>query len=273
MAIINISRQPYSCGNKVAGEIAEKLNYKLIDKFVINGKIKEFHCNFSDELHDLASEKEPGFFKNFFTRPRVYNSLLQAIFFEEASNDNVVILGRGGQYVLGHSHVLNVRIISPEKNRRANVETKEAVNPSVAEHLLEKKDHQRDNFIQYVFKKDVSDADAYDLIFNQDKLGSDVIASTILELVARIEKDQPLTEDDKDKLKRQSLEKRVEATIRKKHADVVHLDVSCEELGKIKVAGFVEDEMDRNEVFKLAQSCRGVESVDNELSTIRLHKP
>ncbi len=273
MAIINISRQPYSCGNKIAGEIAKKLSYKLIDKFVINDKIKEFHCNFSDELQDLASEKEPGFFKNFFTRPRVYSSLLQAILFEEASNDNVVFMGRGGQYILDQPQALNIRIISPTKARQANLERIEAVNPKAAQKLLEKKDHERENFIQYLFKKDVSDASAYDLIFNHEKLGSEAILETILGYGAMIDKKQPMSDADKDRLKRLSLEKRVEATIRKKFADVVNLVVECEKLGIVKIAGFVEDELDRNELFKLAMSCRGVDSVDNELSTIRLHKP
>lgn len=272
MAIINISRQPYSCGNEIARELAKKLNYKLIDKFLINNKIKDFHCNFSDEIQGLASEKEPGFFKNFFKHPQVYNSLLQSILFEEASNGNVVIKGRGGQYILHNPNVLNIRIISPVDARRAFLEKKEAVNPKVAARLLDKKDHERENFIKYLFKEDVSNTDSYDLVFNHQKFGTDVIISAIEGYADHIDKNHPLSDTDKYKFKCLSLEKRVEATIRKKLPDVVGLKVTCEKQGDIKITGFVENEIDRNELFKLAKSCRGVESIDNDLSTIRLQK-
>jgi len=66
-------------------------------------------------------------------------------------------------------------------------------------------------------------------------------------------------------------EKRVEAS-RKQIAGIVHFKVDCKSFGNIKIIGFVK-EMHRNEIFKLAQECIGVESMDNDLDTIRLHKP
>jgi len=135
MAIINVSRQPHSSSN----EIAEKLNYRVIDKSTINNKVKDFHCNFSDELQDLANEKKPGFFKNFFTNQQLYNCLVQSIIFEEASHDNVVINGRGGQYILSRPYVLNIRVIAPFDLRCSYFEKEEDVIHSVAENHLKKK--------------------------------------------------------------------------------------------------------------------------------------
>lgn len=274
MAIITISRQPYSFGDEIAQEIAKKLNYKLIDKFIINNKVKDFHCNFSDELHDLANEKEPGFFKHFFKNPEVYNCLVQAILFEEASHDNIVIKGRGGQYILNQPYVLKIRIMAPFNVRCSYLEKKERVNHSLAEKLLAKKDHEREYFIRYLFKKDISKTNSYDLIFTGQiscfdhyKLGADLIISTILDYAKKIEKTQPLTENNKDNLKRLSLEKRVEATIKKEiSSEHVDLNIGCEKLGDIKITGFVADEIERNKIFKLAQLCHGVNSVDNQLS-------
>ncbi len=265
MAIITISRQSYSFGNEIAQEIAKKLNYKLIDKSIINNKVKDFHCNFSDELHDLANEKEPGFFKNFFKNPQVYNCLIQAILFEEASHDNIVIKGRGGQYILNQLYVLRIRIMAPFDVRCSRLEKKEGVNHDLAKKLLKKKDHERENFIRYLFNKDISEANSYDLIFNHHKLGTDAIISTILDHAGKIEKTQPLTENNKDNLKRLALEKRVEATIKKEISEQVDLTVECEKMGDIKITGFLASEIERNKIFKLAQSCHGVNSVDNQL--------
>lgn len=273
MAIINISRQPYSSGDEISQEVADRLSYKLIDKSVINNKVKEFHLNFSDELNDLADEKEPGFFKTFFKNPQVYNCLLQSILYEEASNDNVVIKGRGGHFILNQPFVLNVRIVSPFPVRCSNLAKAEGIKPDVAERVLEKKDQQRENFIQYLFKEDIADASFYDLIFNHHKLETNVIVSTILEYVKRIQETNSLSATDKDKLKRMSLEKRVEASIRKDTTEHVRLKVECESLGDIKITGFASDEIERSSITDLAKSCHGVTSVLNELSTVRLQKP
>lgn len=269
MAIITISRQPYSFGDEIAKEISKKLNYKLIDKFIINNKVKDFHCNFSDELKDLANEKEPGFFKHFFKNPQVYNCLVQAILFEEASHDNIVILGRGSQYILNQPYVLNIRIMAPFDIRCSYLEKKEGVTHILAEKLLQKKDHEHDNFIRYLFKTDISEVKSYSLVFtgkiscfDHYQLGSDLIISTILDYANKIEKAQPLTDDDKDNFKRLSLKKRVEAMISKEISEHIDLKVECKKLGHIKITGSFANEIERNKIFKLTQLCHGVNSVD-----------
>jgi len=72
--------------------------------------------------------------------------------------------------------------------RCSRLEKKEGVNHGLAKKLLEKKDHERENFIRYLFKKDISEANSYDLIFTGQiscfdhyKLGADLIISTILD--------------------------------------------------------------------------------------------
>ncbi|MBU1195906.1 MAG: cytidylate kinase family protein [Proteobacteria bacterium] len=272
MTIINISRQPYSDGDEIAEEIARNLNYKLIDKLSINRKVKDFHSDLSDELKDLAEEKEPGFFKHFFKNPEVYNDLIQAILFEEASNDNVVIEGRGGQYFLDQNHVLNVRIIAPFEYRCANLARHRKLNQEMAEKILEKIDHDQEHFIKYLFKKDSSDPQSYDLIFNHYKFDTDIIVSTIISYAQLIQNKCPLTDADKDFFKRMSLEKRIEATIKKEMPESVHIKVECKKLGAIKISGFVFDEIESNKIFKLAHQCDGVDSIENNLDTSKLHK-
>jgi len=218
MAIITISRQPYSFGDEIAKEIAKKLNYKVIDKFIINNKVKDFHCNFSDELQDLANEKEPGFFKHFFKKPQVYNCLVQAILFEEASHDNKVILGRGSQYILNQPYVLNIRIMAPFDVRCSYLEKKEDV--------------------------------------------THILAEKLLDYANKIEKAQPLTDDDKENFKRLSLEKRVEAMISKEISEHIDLKVECKKMGHIKITGSFANEIERNKIFKLTQLCHGVNSVN-----------
>lgn len=273
MTIINISRQPYSSGDEICQEVVRQLDFKLVDKSEINNKIKDFHCNFSDELNDLADEKEPGFFKHFFKNPQVYNCLLQSILFEEASQNDVVIKGRGANYVLNKPYVLNVRIVAPFDTRCRTLSETEDIKLDAAGKILEKKDHERENFISYLFKKDASDASDYDLVFNHGKWSTNVIVSTIIEYAKKIRETHPLEETEKDLLKRCALEKRVEASIRKEISEHIHLRVECPVLGEIKLTGFATDEIERNNIYELAKKCHGVKAVDNDLDTVRMHKP
>lgn len=275
MAIINISRQSNSLGTEISAEVADKLKYKLIDKYEINNKVEDFYSDFSAELSDIANEKEPGFFKHFFRNPLVYNCILKSILLEESSHDNIVIIGRGGQYVLKNlNYVLNVRIIAPGHIRSAELMKKQNVNQDIAEKLIEKHDHERFHFIDFIFKEDVSNSEAYDLVISTEKFSRDYIVDMICDCATAINKGQPIADAEKDALMRQSLEKKVEATLREEVADHVHLEVKCEKkYGDIMISGYVSDEIERNKIYKLAKSCPGINEVLNELDTIRLHKP
>lgn len=266
MAIINISRQPYSFRNEIAVEIADRLDYRLIDKSLINNKVKDFHYNFSDELHHLANEKKPGFFKDFFKTPQLYNCLVQSIILKEASHDNVVVNGRGGQYILNQPYVLNIRVVAPFDRRCSYLEKKEGVNHGIAEKRLKKKDHERENFIRYLFKKDISEPSPYDLIFKHHKLDTEIIIATILSFVEKIEKVHPMTDHDKDALKRLSLEKKVEAIIKKEMPEYEFLeDIECGKLGDIKITGSYTDGTTKDKIYSLVQSCQGVNSVNMQM--------
>lgn len=269
MAIINISRQPYCFHEEIANEVAKKLNYRLIDKSIINEKVKDLYCDFADELNDLADEKNPGFFKNFFKNSQVYNCLLQSLLFEEASADKVVFNGRGGQYVLNQPYVLNVRVVAPFNLRCSFLEKKEGINNRGAKIRLKSKDHESESFIRYLFKKDVSNPDSYDLIFNHGKIIKNTIVSTILDYARELEKTNPLTNDDKLALRCLSLEKRVEATLKKYERKHDQLKIECKNFGAIKLKGFVFNDAQEKKLTELAQLCNGVTSVDNRL--VRVH--
>jgi len=74
-------------------------------------------------------------------------------------------------------------------------------------------------------------------------------------------------------LKRLSLQKRVEASIRKEISEHIHLKVECKSLGEIEISGFATDEIERTKILNLAKNCHGVTSVRNDLNTVRMHKP
>ena len=185
----------------------------------------------------------------------------------------MVIKGRGANFILKEPYVLNVRIVAPFETRCQAFFESEGIKMDAAQKILEKKDHERENFISYLFKKDASDASDYDLVFNHGKWSTDVIVSTIIEYTKKIQETHPLDDSEKDLLKRKSLEKRVEASIRKEISEHIHLKVICDVLGEIKLTGFASDEIERNNIYDLAKKCHGVKAVDNDLDTVRMHKP
>ncbi len=114
MAVITLSRQVGSGGDLIAETVARELGYKLVDKQEIHDAVATFAADFSKELSVLDSESRPGFFDRLFSHRSVYGDLIASIIFDYASKDNVVIKGRGGQYLFEPSEItLHIRIIAP----------------------------------------------------------------------------------------------------------------------------------------------------------------
>lgn len=264
MTIINVSRQPHCFREEIALEIAEKLNYSLIDSSVINDKVEDFYCDFTDELDDLANEKAPGLLKMLFKNSRVYRCLLESILYEAASKDNVVINGRGGQYILNQPCVLNIQIVAPFNHRCSFLKQEYGIDENTAKMRLKRKDHARESFIRYLFEQNVSDPACYDLIYNHNKMDKNAIISDIIAHAKKLERTNPLTRDGKYAFHRLSLEKRVEATLEKNIKEMTLLKVESKTPGNIKIKGLVSNEHQTDQITDLAQLCYGVDSVNNQ---------
>ena len=101
MAIITIARQIGSLGNEIAAEVAQRLDYTLVDQFKLQ-EAAESYGMLKSELEEVH-EKRPTLVTRYLTmRHRAYLDMLQSIIYTYAKQDNVLLVGRAE---IGRAHV------------------------------------------------------------------------------------------------------------------------------------------------------------------------
>lgn len=139
-------------------------------------------------------------------------ALVEDHIFQHALKDNVVIVGRGGNWLLRDvSYALRVRINGPLEERIQRVCDREDVNRETAERMIEFSDHERSCYVRRVYRRDISDPGDYDLVLNLGKLSFDEVVSVIVdEIPAR---DRQATVEAREDLRRKAVAANVKAEV------------------------------------------------------------
>ena len=179
MAILTIARKYGSGGREIGQAIAEQLNYDYIDRGRIlndmraEGKQWEDRANYFDENYPNLWERYDWSFRGFV-------ALNQSYFLNYALKDKVVIMGRGGNFLLkGIPFVLGVRVIAPIEKRTEKVMEKEGVNTENAKWLIEKADHEMARAIYLIYGRDWDNPAEYEMVFNTGIQSTDETIATI----------------------------------------------------------------------------------------------
>jgi cytidylate kinase len=269
MAIINISRQVGSMGNEIADRAADQLGYELFEKNGINAMVSDYAGDFSREMDVISAEKKPGFFDKLLYDRSIYNNLVRAIIYDIASRGNVVIRGRGGNFLLSsYPEVLNVRIIAPLSTRITRVQKNEP-GRDIAEDIVNQSDQDRNGFVRYLFRQRPSDIDAYDIVINTRKIDVLSAVDILMTRAQFIDENHPFTEKFSKKLKQFSLGARIKATIQKAKPGLSHLSVTVESDNTMTIAGVVSCENDKLTVEGYARQISKDMTIQNNMIIAR----
>lgn len=265
MAIITISRQVGSFGNRIAHELANELQYGLLDRETISKLLMESGFSEKKEIETFSAEKEPSFLDSFvLDRNRLLHYIRKAIY-DFAEQDNVIIMGMGGQ-ILFHDfpNTLRTRVMAPKEVRLRRVQKWQDCDEHHAEHIVHDSDHARASFNKYFFNIDWEAPDLYDLIINTEKIGRE---STIRLLK---EGEQELVQQGQQqvmlkKLKKQVLEQQILIRILyEEQLQLPSLTVDVDD-GHIVLRGFCQSFDDMKACEKIAREVSGIEDVRNEI--------
>ena len=169
MAVITISRGSFSGGKMLAECLAKALDYRCVDRDVIVEKAAVYGVP-QDQLKD-ALDKPPSFWDRFKHTKYVYLTLIQAALAEEVQYGKAVYHGNAGHLLLrGISHVLRVRIIAPMPFRLKMIEERLNLGPSEALGYIEKMDHDRRKWTQYLYGVEWDSPTLYDIVLNLEVL-------------------------------------------------------------------------------------------------------
>lgn len=110
-----------------------------------------------------------------------YLNALQAVIRDLALEENMVLVGRGSQFILRNNRsVLHVLIVAPLEDRLNKTMIDLNIDHDEALRYIEEGDSRRRVFIQKFFQKDVEDPQYYDLVINTRYISYDAAARLIV---------------------------------------------------------------------------------------------
>lgn len=185
MAIITISHEMGAGGPEIGMTVAQRLGYRYADHELILDTAQRY--GLLEEKLSHLDESKPSFFERLDTETHQYITAIQTTLLEFADQDNVVLMGRSGQWLLrGIPHVLRVRVKAPFELRVKRALKKmagqmgEAVNPRTVTDMVRRDDAEKSGRFRYLYELDINDPSLYELVLNTEKVSSE----TAVELIA-----------------------------------------------------------------------------------------
>ncbi|MBI2525713.1 MAG: cytidylate kinase family protein [Candidatus Rokubacteria bacterium] len=185
MPIICISHEMGAGGPEIGQQLAQRLGYRYIDQELISDAAHRY--GLLEEKLSHLDETKPSLFERFDAETRRYITVIQTALYEFAEADNVVLMGRGGQWLLrGIPHVVRVRVTAPFELRVKRLGKKlsgqmgEQTNPRTITDMVRRDDTEKAGRMRYLYEVDLRDSALYDVVINTEK----VTAEGAVELIA-----------------------------------------------------------------------------------------
>lgn len=192
MAIVTISHQMGAGGPEIGTALAQRVGYRFVDHELIQDAARRY--GLVEEKLAHLDESKPTLFERFDTETRRYITIIQTTLLELAEGDNVVLMGRGGQWLLrGIPHVLRVRFIASFEHRvrqwlkRTAELSGETPNQRLAAEIVRRDDSEKAGRMRYLYEVDIAEPTLYDLIVNTEKLSNDAAVEMVERAVRRPE--------------------------------------------------------------------------------------
>jgi cytidylate kinase len=221
-----------------------------------------------EELEHVTEEK-PTLWERLTETRRHYLTYVEAIIWEMAARNNVVLSGRGAPFVLSRvRHALRVRITAPVGFRAKRVE-QQGLTPEAAVHAVQQNDRERAARVRFLYHVDVDDPLLYDLVLNTDRLDANAGARLIQE-VLQSERCQP-TPESLAEVRDLSLAANAKgALLAHPLIRQLQLSVTCKN-GHLSVGGTVEREELQKVAVEVVGKIPGVIGVLSEITVIPPH--
>ncbi len=201
MAVITISKQPGAGGEALGNMIADKLGYTYADRDVIQmianaanvspewvetfeneagTKLSRFiEMMVSQRWMDRVLADERGYLDE-----KIYLDYLVLMIAKLADEGDVVIAGRGSQYILDdHPDAFHILLINSEENRIQFVMSHYNLSRKKALQYIQNEEKRRTNLYKRIGKTDYENPSLYDLVLNMSKYDLESALQAICDLI------------------------------------------------------------------------------------------
>jgi cytidylate kinase len=192
MAILTISQEMGSGGAEIGQAVATRLGYTYVDNEELLGRAQRYGLG-EERLARLAEDR-PTWVERLDAETRRCILALQVVLYEFAQDDNVVLMGGGGQWLLrGVPHAVRTRIVAPYPERVTRLTAtlsargRERVTPKTVAQFIRRDDIQKSARMRYLFGVDLKDAGLYDVLINTAVLSRDAAVGLLADVARQPE--------------------------------------------------------------------------------------
>ena len=211
MAIVTISRKSGTGAKDIAMAVAKRLRYEFVSKDSIYKEIEEHGKRWLGWVARL-DEHAPTLLERYDQSHAAYLAMVEHCIYKNALKNNVVILGRGGNYLLETiPYSLRVRITASAEDRCRTLCDRFGIDEAAARNVLKHRDQERSTYLNSAYHRDWADPDDYDMTLNSGHMGFDELVDLIANEIPS--RDKLFTPDTEEKLRRLELASRVKAEI------------------------------------------------------------
>ena len=200
MAVITISRQFGAGGITLGKMVAEKFGYTFADTEIIKmvAEMANVSTNFVETIEKEAGGKFSKFISKTVSKPlvgrilkdergyideEIYLDYLVLIIAQMADDGDVVILGRGSQYILNdHPDAYHILLINAFEDRVKFMQDNYDLSQNRAVHVVKNEDKRRLNLYKKLGKTDYDNPDLYHLVLNMGRISLDKASELICNL-------------------------------------------------------------------------------------------
>lgn len=185
LPVITISRDRGSLGGRVGYLVSQEMGFDLMDKQFVDfiAQSVDMRTEVVASVDEKIRHRLLGWIEEFQRSHNLTHDLyfkhLVTVMATIAQIGGSVIVGRGGNFIIGPASSLRVRVACPVHKRIREVAESEHMDMKAAEHEVHSVDHVRRKFVKAWFKKDVHDPEGYDLVVNTDEIAPEDAAHLV----------------------------------------------------------------------------------------------
>ncbi|MEJ2007041.1 MAG: cytidylate kinase-like family protein [Acidobacteriota bacterium] len=180
-----VSREKGAGGHEVANLIGQRLGWQVFDRQIVDAVAQRTQMR--QQLIESLDERTRGGLEEFLRHVLTkeigstdYLLHLRQVLLALGQQGDVVIVGRGAEYILPHPFALRVRMVAPFDVRVERIAKAEGLAPDAAHAVVTKVDQGRKDFIHGHFQQDARDPLNYDLVVNTAVLSVEGTAEIVM---------------------------------------------------------------------------------------------
>jgi hypothetical protein len=188
---IAISTQLGAGGAELAELLGTRLGWHVFDKAIVEEIARS--TNTKEKVLSRLDGHAVSAFEDYVAQLFVPGNIGQSAYVLEmirvvwaiARQGHAIMLGRGANWLLDQKYGLRVRAIAPVEKRVLWLTRAEGLSAAEAARRVEEDNADRARFVRQVFKQDINDPLAYDLVVNVGTLGLESAVDVVAEALSK----------------------------------------------------------------------------------------